>query len=102
MKIKIRKVLTNLDVYEFDIDEEQDLEALAKAGFLASMPTKCTECGENDVHLASNKSSSEKGTFTFVYMQCKCGAKAQLGQYKTGGMFWKKFEVYNPDGKING
>ncbi len=93
----------NLDTYDFEVDEEQELEALSKAGFLASMPTKCTECGDNDVHLASNKSSSEKGTFTFVYMQCnKCGAKAQLGQYKTGGMFWKKWEVYDPNKQING
>jgi hypothetical protein len=101
MKIQITKLVGG-DNYIFTIEDEQDMGALFKAGFLASMPTKCNECGEENVHLASNKATSDKGTFIFVYMQCVCGAKAQIGQYQTGGLFWKKFEKYNPDKKING
>jgi len=94
MKITITK-LVGRDTYAFQLDNEKDLDALAQAGFLASMPDKCT-CG-GEVVLSSNKATSDKGTFTFVYMLCrKCGAKAQLGQYKAGGFYWKKFERYIP------
>ena len=93
MKIIITKVV-GADSYTFEISDPQDLVALSLAGDLASMPDKCSLC-DGEVTLASNKSTSEKGTFTFVYMRCKgCGAKAQLGQYKGGGFFWKKFEKY--------
>lgn len=97
MRIQINKLLGQ-DTYIFNIDKEKELDALADAGFLASMPSKCDCCQSIDVNLASNKATSEKGTFTFVYVRCnKCGAKAQLGQYKTGGFFWKKFEQYHPE-----
>jgi hypothetical protein len=98
MRINILKKVGN-DTYSFDVDKEKELEAMADAGFLASMPTVCGNCKSAFVNLDSNKSSTEKGTFTFVYMRCrKCGAKAQVGQYKAGGFYWKKWEVFNKDG----
>ena len=91
MKINITKKVGN-DQYVFQIDKEKDFDALADAGMLASMPTQCS-CGSSKVHLGSNKSQE----YVFVYMQCDdCAAKSQLGQYKSGGFFWKKWEKYQP------
>lgn len=93
MKINILKKI-GLDNYTFQVDKEKELDALAEAGFLASMPDRCSIC-KGDVVLSSHKSTSEKGIFTFVYMLCRqCGAKAQVGQYKAGGFYWKRFEQY--------
>jgi len=92
MKINISKKIGN-DTYVFQVDKEKDFDALADAGVLASMPTQCGSCGSREVNLSSNRSKE----FVFVYMQCnKCGAKSQLGQYKSGGFFWKKWEIYQP------
>lgn len=92
MKIQITKKLGNT-TYAFQIEEQKDLDALATAGFLASMPEKCGLCGSQNVVLTSNKA---KG-FTFVKVVCRdCGGRSQVGQYKEGGFFWKAFDRFQP------
>lgn len=94
MKIQLTKNVGDTKM-EFVVDEQKDIDALSSAGFIASIPTKCTECGSEDVSLESNK----KDGYTFVKVAChKCTAKSNLGTYKDGGHFWKKFEKYAPIG----
>jgi len=52
-------------------------------------------CESEDVILSGNKA---KG-YTFVKVVCnKCDARAQLGEYKEGGFYWKEWEKYIPKG----
>ena len=95
MEVKITKIINDIN-YTFDINEEKGLEALANAALFASMPDRCGLCGSEKVHLSSNKAEG----FTFVKMLCEeCGARANLGQYKDGGFFWKGWEKYMPKEK---
>jgi len=91
MKIRITKILGTTSI-TFEIDEAKPKDALFSAGVLASMPTRC-KCGSEDVMLSGNRA---KG-YLFVKVVCnKCGARAQLGEYKEGGFYWKDWEVYQP------
>ncbi|MHA1225108.1 MAG: hypothetical protein ACTSPV_00030 [Candidatus Hodarchaeales archaeon] len=84
----------------FEIEEKNELDAMSMAGFLSSMPSKCKLCGSDNVHLTSNKATTDEGTYTFVKVICEdCNARSQLGQYKTGGFFWKQWEKYTPKGE---
>ena len=69
------------------------MTALHKAIVLGNRPTYCHECkNTGDFKMDSNK---DKEGNTYVNVICKkCGARAKLGQYKTGGYFWHKFEKY--------
>ena len=92
MKAIIKKTLGKVD-YTFEIEGQRGFDVLSIAGFLSSMPDTCKICGSKNVHLTSNKA---KG-YTFVKVLCEdCNARAQLGQYKDGGYFWKEWEEYNP------
>ena len=89
------KVNTNLGgvAYQFIIDEKSEMDALHKAAVLGNMPMYCNECKNTEkFKLDSNK---DKEGNTYVNVVCmSCFAKAKLGQYKTGGYFWHKFEKY--------
>lgn len=89
------KVQTNLGgtQYQFKIDERSELEALHKAAVLGNMPKYCNECKNTEkFKLDSNK---DKEGNTYVNVVCmSCFAKSKLGQYKTGGYFWHKFEKF--------
>jgi hydrogenase maturation factor HypF (carbamoyltransferase family) len=87
MKIRITK-LVGKSKLEFEIEQEDAKDAMFEAGVLASTPDICSECGSNEVELQGSKA---KG-YTFVKVVCKkCGSRADLGEYKEGGTFWKKF-----------
>lgn len=82
---------------QFEADEKDEMEAMHKVIALSNPHTTCNIC--NDQGLANkkfttNKHTGEKGTFTFVNIKCKCGARSSLGEYKTGGYFWKAYEKY--------
>ena len=95
MKIKVNKKI-GASTFQFEVDEDKEVEALAKAGMLASAPDVCALCG-GEVSLTGKKA---KG-YTFVEIRCKkCSATSSLGQYKEGGFFWKKFEKYQPQPKV--
>ena len=97
MKISITKTISGI-TYQFEIEAEKEVDALAEAATYASMPEKCTLCESQNVHLSSNKAEG----FTFVKIICRdCNARANLGQYKDGGCFWKSFEKYEPKPKEN-
>ena len=85
-------------IYEFEIEEQKELETLHKAIVLTSPIKKCNVCesiGYENKYLTTNKSTTEEGTFTYVSCKCaKCGARSTLGQYKAGGYFWKDYEQY--------
>jgi len=92
MKIYVKKEVGSVS-YTFEIEDEKDVNALFTAGFLGSTPDTCGECGSKEVELQGSKAQG----YTFIKVVCKkCGARAQMGQYKEGGMFWKKFEKYEP------
>lgn len=95
MKIIVSKKVGDID-YTFEVEEEKEKEALAKAGFLSGMPTTCGVCGSGKIHLASNKAQG----YVFIKMLCEeCNARAQIGEYKDGGFFWKDWEKYEPPSK---
>jgi hypothetical protein len=80
--------------YQFVIDEKDEMDCLHKAAVMGNPPLTCSECKSDVVRLDSNK---DKEGNTYVNIVClKCYAKAKLGQYKTGGYFWHKFEKWIP------
>ena len=89
MKIQIKKQVGK-SLLQFEVDEPKGRDALFNAGFLASTPDECSLCHSKDVCLEGNKA---KG-YTFVKVACKkCGAKADMGEYKDGGFYWKQFSI---------
>lgn len=82
--------------YELEIEEGSDLDTLHRLIVLGNPPTYCGACKtDGKVDLDTNK---DKEGNTYINVRCwNCGAKAKLGQYKTKGYFWHKFEVYNKD-----
>lgn len=85
-------------VYEFEIDEKDEMETLHKSIVLGNPPDKCDNCqNEEGFYFTSNKDTEGN---TYVNTKCpKCGARAKLGQYKAGGYFWRRFELYKPEQK---
>lgn len=87
MKISIQKKIGNT-LLTFEVEEPKTMDALMEAGFISQTPDVC-KCGSKDVQLTSNKA---KG-FMFIKVVClNCRAKAEMGQYKDGGYFWKQFK----------
>lgn len=82
-------------VYEFQIDQAKEMDALHQAIVLSNPPRFCNECkNPKDFKLDSNK---DKDGNIYVNICCQnpsCFAKAKLGQYKSGGYFWHRFERY--------
>lgn len=83
--------------YQFEIDEQKEMEALHKAAVLGNPPQKCDVCNASEsFKLDSNK--DDKGN-TYVNVIClNCRAKAKLGQYKVGGYFWHRFKDWASEG----
>lgn len=74
------------------IEEKNEMETLYKAVVLSNPPTTCNECGSTKISLNSNK---DKESNIYINMLCiNCSAKAKLGQLKSGGYFWHKFEKW--------
>ena len=103
MKIKVTRKIGGT-TYTFVIEEDKDLDVLEQAGVFGNPPTECGMCGSTDIHLASNRAKSDDGTeYKFVKLICdECSARSQLGQYKTGGFYWKDWEKYEPTSKKKG
>ena len=75
------------------IDDKEEMAVLHKAIVLSNHPHKCSECGNKNLKIVSNKDTQGN---TYINMLClECGAKAKLGQYKTGGYFWHRdFKIW--------
>ena len=99
MKVIVKSKIGSV-IYQFEIEEQKELETLHKAIVLTSPRKKCTACGSigyDNKYLTTNKSTNEEGTFTYVNCKCaKCGARSKLGQYKAGGYFWNDYVEYKP------
>lgn len=85
--------------YQFEIEDGKEMDAIHKAAVLGNPPGYCNVCKNREIFkLDSNK---DKEGNVYVNVVCKCGAKAKLGQYKVGGYFWHKFEVFQPKTQDN-
>jgi len=98
MLLKVSRKINGGEV-EFTIDERDEDKALEMMTFL-SVENYCNNCNERDsIVWQSNRASNEKGEFLYTKRRClKCSATSGVGKYKTGGMFWKRFEVYEAEG----
>lgn len=94
MKIKTSHSVGHV-VYEMFFEERTTMDTMHNAIVLSNPPKIC-DCCKNVEHFRMDSNKDKEGN-TYVNVVCrKCGAKAKLGQYKAGGFFWHKFEVYVP------
>jgi hypothetical protein len=102
MEIKVNKQLRGASL-EVKINEEDGKEALARA-LVFTQPDICGLCKEeNIIWDASKVKIKEKNTYTSIKRRClSCGAISTLGEFRTGGYFWKKWTIYNKEGNSNG
>lgn len=99
MEIKVQTKVGNTS-YQFVIDDKTEMDTIHKAAVLGNMPSYCNLCKNNE-HFALDSNKDKEGN-TYVNIVCKkCFAKAKLGQYKTGGYFWRQFEKYEGKTKTN-
>lgn len=98
MKIKTTLTIGNSS-YEFNFDENKEMEAFHKAIVLSNPPEYCNICKNTEnFKFDSNKDKEGNIYINFCCQNIKCFAKAKLGQYKAGGYFWHKFEQWKkPD-----
>lgn len=102
MKIKINIGKSQLEF------EGRDYKEVIKEAAAFSQSTKCGLCDSQNVSLdyryAVAKEGEKKGQgFDYYKIKClDCGAYTQLGQYKTGGWFAKKWEIYNSGNSPSG
>lgn len=77
-----------------EIEDRDEMDTLHKAIILTNPRKVCNVCkAAEGFYLTTNK---DKEGNIYVNVKCKCGARSKLGQYKTGGYFWREFEVYQP------
>lgn len=81
--------------YKLQFGEDKEMECLHKMIVLSNPPKYCNEC-DNKEHFKLDANKDKEGNIYINIMCRKCGAKAKLGQYKTGSYFWHKFEKYIP------
>ena len=98
MEIKVKRNFPHShSQMEINVEEKDPKEALAMATVFTE-PDKCLNCGNTEgIIWQANKAKSDKGGyFTYVKRICpKCKASSSLGEYVTGGFFWKNWEVYS-------
>ena len=87
------EVKTQSSTLKFEFDDQKEIDAIHKAIIIGNPPYKCDVCGNKDFFKFDSNKNSEGHVFV-NYVCRKCGAKAKLGQYKSGGYFWHKFEKY--------
>lgn len=80
--------------YKLSFDDKLEVDALHKMIALSNPPRFCDVCQNRSYFtLETNKHEAN----TFINVKCTaqgCWAKSKLGQYKSGGYFWHKFEKY--------
>lgn len=94
MKISTQMQVGNV-VYKMDFDEKNEMDTFHKAIVISNPPRYCHCCKNTEsFKLDSNKDKEGNTYINVVCLKSPCFAKAKLGQYKTGGYFWHKFEQY--------
>lgn len=88
---------------ELKFDGKNFEDVIKDAGAL-SQATQCGLCKSKNLGLdyrcAKGKDGTENAGKSFDYYSIKCldcTAKAELGEYQTGGFFLKKWEKYDPN-----
>ena len=93
--MKIKSILTISGVqYQFDVEEKDDMDALHKIIVISNPPLFCGICEQFGPATKKFDTNKDKEGNIYINIRCKCGAKAKLGQYKSGGYFWHGYEVY--------
>lgn len=90
MQISISKKIGK-STLQFRVEGEKEKDTLAKASYFTTIPDKCGNCQSENIALDSNKTEE----FTFIKVKClDCNFRANMGELKAGGIFWKKWEEY--------
>lgn len=101
MKITIKKQIGKA-LIELDVEEKSEKETLAKATFYLE-PDYCGLCKNTNIIWTSRRAKTDEGdTYTYIIRKClnkDCLATSTAGEYKTGGFFWKRWEIYQPSQK---
>lgn len=94
MKASVKTILGDVE-YSLEFEEKDEMETLNKVIVLGNPPLKCDNCPNDDPKQFILQSNKDKEANIYVNVECKiCGARAKLGQYKSGGYFWHKFEKW--------
>lgn len=94
MKINVKTTVGRVE-YHLEFDEKDEMETLHKAIVLGNPPQYCQVCkNTTNFRLDSNKDTEGNTYVNMVCLNNGCFAKAKLGQYKSKGYFWHKFEQY--------
>jgi len=94
MIIRIDKKI-GVNTMVIEIDEKDEKDALARATFYLQ-PDYCSNFSKTNIVWNSNRAKSQKDgkEYTYIKRKClSCGAESVAGEYVSGGLFWKKFEV---------
>jgi hypothetical protein len=107
MEININKKIGS-NVLQIKIDEKDTKEALSQAIFFTERDICLFEkadgkrCYSENVIWETNKAKTDNGTFTYIKRRClACGATSTAGEYKDGGFFWKKWELFKKDNQVS-
>lgn len=77
-----------------EIEGDKVKDVLWEAINIQAYPKKCDECGNTESF--EPRADSDKDGNKYVKIVCTgekgCGAQSNMGTYKAGGHFWKKFE----------
>lgn len=92
MKLRIKIGKSELEI------ESNDIKELFAQGGAFTQATKCKLCGSIDLGLEYRKVIAKEGenagkTFEYYNVKCMdCNGTAQLGEFRGGGMFLKRWE----------
>ena len=96
----MKAIVSLSDKIRLEISEQKEMETLHKAIVLSEPRNYCNLCqNKSNFYLTTNK---DKEGNVYVNNKCgQCGARSKLGQYKTGGYFWREFELYKKPNATN-
>jgi hypothetical protein len=97
MDIKVT-VPVNGTRWEVLIQERDPRDAFVWATLL-SEPAICGACQGTDLVWSTRKvkDAKQNATYTYISRQCrKCRAQSDVGEYQTGGFFWKPWRKVQP------
>lgn len=90
MQIKVKRTMGDA-VAEIEVEGKDIKEAMLMATVFTQQDY-CSLCNNAKIYWNSNK---DKEGNIYIKRRCsKCGAESKLGNYKTGGYFWHKFEIW--------
>lgn len=83
--------------FTFEVEDQDEMASLVNSITLASPRRTCNVCGSDGLDDKQLLAYRTKEGYRYVKVQCSCGARSTLGQYRDGdGFFWKEYEEYTP------